>query len=193
MSFSNSWYSQSAPHYIDAAIIENNELLDDVLSNITLNPDEGDERRTDNVRHEMNTSLSLRELYERLLTKFRVCEPEDSKRYTGVLLQISNYLQGNPDATCTLISMSSGGIRTRSVNQEDKIPTVFQGPAPSTPGRVGSIYPGDRAIKSGDQLSIQLHRLQIQKDGAITHSNVPLLAIWVPEAFEKSWVSQYQN
>ena len=80
-------------------------------------------------------------------------------------------------------------IRNRRMDKKghDEIQELFQGKNPRT-GPV--IYPGDREIKNDNILSIQIHRLHITDSngniiiddaGNVKYSDVPTLAIWMPE------------
>ena len=99
-----------------------------------------------------------------------------------------------PDATCTVYRMSRGRVHERSLGLSDEIPTLFQG---ANYDRSGSqrvlIYPGDSEIHDPEELSMQIHTLKLEKDGVVVAENVPAIAVWVPRAMGRAWISQHQS
>jgi hypothetical protein len=54
----------------------------------------------------------------------------------------------------------------------------------------GTIYPGDRRIKSDANLTVQIHRLTLTQENQDSIDDVPVIAIWVPENLAKGWLVQ---
>ena len=112
----------------------------------------------------------------------------------GVLLQIDYSLQDSPKEKCTVYQMSPGKRRMRSINESYEVSELFQGAYPVIPEhQKGRIYPGDRQIKNNDQLTIQVHTLDIRHDGQVISNNIPTLAIWFPAEYERSWMYQQEQ
>jgi hypothetical protein len=190
--FSDDWYSTSVPHESEDAIRENRELVADLLGRLALREDPGDARRTVAQRHLVAEEIPLRLVYEEFLTRLRVTHPEDSQKFTGVLLQIKAYLDLNPDDACTVYRMSPGEERTRTVNDKDEIPNLFQGEYPVELAHRGEIYPGDRAVRGARGLTVQIHLLTIRRPDA-TLQDVPTIAIWVPREMARPWLVQEEQ
>ena len=86
--------------------------------------------------------------------------------------------------------MSSGKTRERKFYARDEIENLFQGEYPvKQPGR-GSIYPGDRFVGDAKEIRIQLHTLDLRRDGVVVVPNVPAIAIWIPRGVGSGWLVQ---
>ena len=152
---------------------------------------EGHPDRTDTQRHEVAIGLSLRDVMERLLIPMRITSSRDSQQITGLLLQLSRALERDPDEPCTVYRMSPVTGRERGVDASGKVTNLFQGQAPvNPPARRGEVYPGDQAIREDDQVSVQIHVLDLTRDGAVVRENVPVLAVWVPARLAVGWIDQ---
>lgn len=194
--FSDEWYWPKAPHESEEAIKVNRGLASQLAQSLAscFCPDAGHPKRTAPQRHSVASNVSLKRVYEEFLTGIRVTRPGDSTRFTGLLLQIGRYLERYPDATCTVYRMSDGMSRMRSVNDADEIPTLFQGAnydRSAIPPK--ETYPGDERIHSTEELTIQIHTLRVERDGALIADEVPAIAVWVPKRMAASWVSQPQG
>jgi hypothetical protein len=188
------WYS---PNYVvagDATYATNRQLVSDFLATIPLQDDPGHPDRTDIQRHLSADSVSLREAVENLITPYRVRDPIDSQHQIGLLLQLAITLEDNRDEPCSVYYMSRGLRRERGVADTGKIATnLFQGAAPSRPKALqGSIYPGDFNIRANDAVTIQIHSLDLTRDGLPTIENVPVIAVWLPQRLRKPWLVQDQ-
>ncbi len=60
------------------------------------------------------------------------------------------------------------------------------------PARRGEIYPGDRAIREDDQVTVQIHTLDLTQDGDVVCRDVPVLAVWIPARMAVGWIQQDQ-
>jgi hypothetical protein len=188
------WYS---PNYVvadDATYATNRQLVSDFLATIPLQDDPGHPDRTDIQRHLFADSVSLREAVENLITLYRVRDPIDSQHQIGLLLQLAIALEDNRDEPCSVYYMSRGLRRERGVADTGKIATnLFQGAAPSKPKALqGSVYPGDFNIRANDAVNIQIHNLDLTRDGQPTIENVPVIAVWLPQRLRKPWLVQDQ-
>ncbi len=184
--FSNSWYDPKTPHDPEEAAQNNRKVVGDFLASLRLEEDEGDSRRTLEQRHKVAEGVPLKSAYEELLIKLTTMPPDDSQKFTGLLLQLEAYLEGHPDASCSVYLMTGGTLRERGVDADNKITQLFQGKN----DRTG--YPGDREIR-GPGLTIQIHNLRIVSAGNEIVSNVPTVAVWVPSEMAEGWLVQQEN
>ncbi|PYX57973.1 MAG: hypothetical protein DMG76_10425 [Acidobacteria bacterium] len=127
-----------------------------------------------------------------MLSPLRFTDERDSQLFTGAMLQIDDYLQDHPDATCTVYRMSGGSERLRSVNDDDEIPTLFQGANYADAAHRDEIYPGDDRIRPVDGLTIQIHTLEVRQKnrGPVIARDVPTVAVWVPAVMARDWLVQ---
>ena len=83
--------------------------------------------------------------------------------------------------------------RSRGINESGEITNLFQGQAPVQPlERRGKIYPGDHAIHDDDNVTIQIHELELTRENGtqVVAKEIPVLAVWVPERLGPGWVVQ---
>lgn len=185
--FSDDWFTPTAPHDSADAITANRQIVSEYISTLPFQPAEGHLRRTQIQRHDIADDVPLREVYETLLVQLRFTRGPDSQRFTGLLLQIKEYLDNNPGATCRVYRMSGGAIRHRGLSSDDQVDQLFQG---SNSDSRGIVYPGDRAIRKSDGLTVQLHSLALTRDGKTILSSVPTIAVWVPREMGRAWFVQ---
>jgi hypothetical protein len=188
------WFWPRVPHGTDELVADNRRTVKEFIESHAWSASPGDARRTVDQVHLLSAGVSLREVYADVLARLRLTEEGDSQILTGILLQISNFLEGNQSALCDVYQMSGAARRVRSVNEEQKIPTLFQGANYADEGHKDEVYPGDRAIKSADRVTLQIHMLTIkeQDQGSLIADSVPAIAIWIPEALAKDWVVQQE-
>jgi hypothetical protein len=184
--FSDEWFALKAPHDTPDSIESNREVVDDFLASLDLEDDQGHPARTSIQKHKVAEDVPLKLAYEQLLTRLRLARPNDSQKFTGLLLQIEAYLEAHPEETCTVYQMSGGERRERSVDNKDEIPNLFQG---SNSAKRELIYPGDREIKASHGMTIQIHNLLVTGSDQ-PYEDVPAVAIWVPAEMAESWVTQ---
>jgi hypothetical protein len=184
--FSDEWFALKAPHDTPDSIESNREVVNDFLASLDLEDDQGHPARTTIQKHKIAEDVLLKLVYEQLLTRLRLARPNDSQKFTGLLLQIEAYLEAHPEETCTVYQMSGGERRERSVDNKDEIPNLFQG---SNSAKRELIYPGDREIKASYGMTIQIHNLLVTGSDQ-PYEDVPAIAIWVPAKMAESWVIQ---
>jgi hypothetical protein len=189
---SDDWFWPKVPHGTQDLLEANRRTVSDFTKNLDWADDEGDQRRTPEQVHLVAHGVPLRQAYENLLAPLRLTDEADSQAFTGLLLQIESFLHNHSDAACTVYRMSKGKERVRSVNDDEEIPTLFQGANYSDSAHTEIVYPGDEKIRADTGVTIQIHTLQIrQKDrGALIADNVPTIAVWVPEQMAKDWLVQ---
>ena len=142
-------------------------------------------------RHLVRTGLPLTDVYERLLTEYRLARPGESQKYTSLLLRLQLYMADHPDATCTVYLMNrvvnGSAIRQRPVNASGELTSyLFQGEHPASGQSVarGSIYPGDVHLPSPDDVQVQIHHLRLEQGGTLVEDDVPTLAIRLPAGID---------
>lgn len=189
--YSDRWFRQSRPHIATAAVAANRSAIDQYLAKLSLKPDPGHSDRRPSQKH-LLASTSLRDLSEALLTRLTIADPEDSVDFSGVLLQLATYLEGADHGAeqADVYRMRPAGIEdgievSRRRLEDDKIQQLFQGEQPKAP----QIYPGDDEVH-GDFVTVQIHRLDLTRDGKVVAADVPVLAVWVPERLGVAWLIQ---
>jgi len=194
--FTDEWFIPKAPQDPVDELADNVSVVAafvDTLDGQWI-PDEGHARRTDMQIHDVARPVPLASAFENLLTKLHWSRPVDSALLAGLLLQVGRFLDLNPDAACTVYRMSQGRVRMRSLDIDDAVPTLFQGANyDRTNARTITLYPGDNEIHDPGQLSIQIHTLELHKNGDVVAANVPAVAVWVPRSMGRAWISQHQN
>ncbi len=187
--YSKDWFEQHAPHDSPEAPESNRKTVEEFLSGLSFQPDEGHPMRTEMQKHLVASNVSLDFVYRELLTKFLVTRSGDSHRYDGLLLQLKRYLEQYPtnQCKCTIYLMSGGKPRRRSVDDNDEIPTLFQGPHPD---KTGEYYPGDRQIRDHQGVTVQIHNLTVHKGQAVIADNVPTIAVALPKEMSADWIVQ---
>lgn len=191
--FSNAWVAPRVILAADDVIHDNRQAVADFIAAVQFVDDDGHQDRTDTQRHSVCAGLTLREVLERLLVPMRITGTRDSQHYTGLLLQLSRALELNPDEPCTVYRMSPAVRRERRIDENGEVSNLFQGEAPvNPPERRGEIYPGDRAIREQDSVTVQIHKVDLTQDREVVKENVPVLAVWVPARLEVGWISQDQ-
>lgn len=191
--FSDEWVAPRVVLATDPLLTANRQTVTSFVDETSFLAQEGHPNRTDTQRHEVATGLSLRQVMERLLIPIRITSSRDSQRMTGLLLQLSRALDDSPDEVCTVYRMSPLTGRERGINRGGEVTNLFQGEAPVKPReRRGEVYPGDYAIKENGQISIQIHMLDLTRDGEVFRQNVPAIAVWVPARLAIGWIDQDQ-
>lgn len=191
--FSNDWIAPRIVVASDQVVQSNRAVVNGFASSLTFVDDEGHPDRTSIQRHQICESVPLRTAIEKLLVRLRITGTTDSQRNTGLLLQLSKALEDNPDELCTVYRMSSNERRQRGVDEDGEVTNLFQGEAPVQPReRRGEVYPGDRAIRQDDTVTIQIHTLDLMRDNAVVAQDVPVIAVWVPARLARGWINQIQ-
>jgi hypothetical protein len=189
------WVDPSRPHELPEVIDQNNRLIERFAATLGFVDDEGDPRRTVNQQHLVARGVPLRRAYAELLEELRLPVPDDSLQHTALLLQIAAFLEEQPDATCTIYHMRPRapiGFRTRA--QDDSLGNFYQGASPASGADQGSIYPGDREIRSDSDLTIQLHTFELRPhangEDRTIYPRVSLVATYVPREIGRPWLIQ---
>ena len=191
--FSNSWAN---PHVVlpsEDIAQANRKTVTEFVQGLTFTESDGHPDRTAFQRHHVCRDILLRTAMEQLLVSMRITGATDSQRNIGLLLQLTKALEANPNEVCTIYKMSPTTGRSRGINESGEITYLFQGQAPVQPvERRGEIYPGDQAIHDDDNVTIQIHELELTSKNStqVVAKDIPVLAVWVPERLGRAWVVQ---
>ena len=188
--YSNKWFTTLSLHFDNPVLDTNRNAVVDFLDTIDLVPDEGHPERTDTQRHLCNVDVPLSLVHKELLSRLRFLD----HAFTGVRMQIAQYLSNYPNDTCSLYKMSSTldewKPRVRELNAKSKIRNLMQG---AHPNRHGRIYPGDRKIGDKDRVILQIHKLDLTQDNSSVASEAIGMAIWIPKSLSAGWLIQDQS
>lgn len=192
--FSDDWVAPRVVLASDSVMQANREIVTAFTGGLAFSNDKGHPHRTAIQRHQVCENVPLRAVIEQLLVRVRITGTTDSQRNTGLLLQLSRALENNPDEVCTVYKMSPTSRRRRSIDENGEVTNLFQGEAPVHPReRRGEVYPGDRAIREDETVTIQIHTLDLTRDDDVAAQNVSIIATWVPARFARAWVAQDQQ
>ena len=189
---SDDWFWPKVPHGTPELLEANRATVRNFVQQFTWTEAPGDARRTPEQGHLIAEDVPLQRAYAELLSQLRLTEARDSQIFTGLLLQVEAYLDRHADATCTIYQMSEGNIRQRSVNEDDEIPTLFQGANYADAAHRDMVYPGDERERGLQGVTIQVHTLEVRQPGrgAVIATNVPTVAIWIPGNMARDWLVQ---
>lgn len=186
-SFGSDWFRIRAPHDTIELIHQNKQIAWDFISSISelFKEDFGDNRRTIEQRN-LVARLNLKMCFENLLLKLKFTRESDSNSFSLLRSIIQQYIKENPTEECVVYLMSANsplnwhsGIR--KLDRNDEINPLFQGSNQNTG------YPGARAIKEDNIVSIQLYLFDFR---STDYSNVLLPAIWIPEHMSADLIRQ---
>lgn len=182
------WYEPKCPHHVREVIEMNRSIVNDFINTLSFQTDTQKKYKFETL-HDVSIDVQLIDVYKNLLVPMQVTHPSDSQKFTGVRLQIATYLDIHPDELCMIYYMSKGNLRRRTLNKNDEIPRLFQGPSPKT----GTVYPGDRKIKASKGVTVQIHILEVTRENGEKLSSIPTLAVWLPKNFSTDWLVQNQG
>jgi hypothetical protein len=174
--FGDDWFSQ---RHVQAPNIDLNASNRDVVAafaeRLDFRLDDGHADRTEAQRHLVgDASVDL--LFEELVSRFAMYDG-DLPKYTALQLLVGNLRDQDPKLRCNIYLMSKGSPRERSM--PNGIVELMQG-ANYHGGE--TVYPGDRAMRNPEVLTIQIHKLDVLEapGGPALERDVPALAFWVP-------------
>lgn len=192
--YANKWWSLQVPHDSDEAIQTNREVLKQFLANQQFDSDTGNKGKKEKQKYLVASDVSLSVMYQELLLKLRVTHPNDSQRFTGLLLQLGRHIEQYPGEACTIYQM---GERERSIDdQTNEVKQLFQGQHTLS---TGEIYPDDKTVRAKQGLTVQVYNLTLylgnvrSKDSKVIAEDVPTIAIWLSKEMSAHWISQNQG
>lgn len=191
--FSDKWIYPKVILSSESVASDNRNTILSFLDKLSMRDDDGHVDRTDNQKHHVCESVLIKDLLENLLVKLRVTGSTDSQMNTALLLHLAKAIEEKPEEDCVVYRISPNEKRVRTVNGHGQISNLFQGAHPVTPSRRGVVYPGDMLIRNNEKVSVQIHFLELQQDQRAIASNVPVIAVWIPNRLACSIVVQNQG
>jgi len=192
--YSDEWVNPRVVLASDEVLRANRETVAGFMRQLQFTESQGHPDRTEVQRHTVCFDVPLATVIDLLLVRLRITGTTDSQRYTGLLLQLSKALEDNPEEVCAVYRMSPTTRRERSIDEDGEVPNLFQGEAPVNPrDRRGEIYPGDRAIRQDDNVTVQIHTLNLTRDDSVVSEEVVVTPVWVPARLARGWISQEQG
>ena len=185
--YANRWVAQRAISNSPSVIDDNRKIALSFLNKFTFKPAGGNSNFDQSQKHDECSNISLSDVVNQLLLPYRFTTPRDTQEMTGGLIQLSRFLEGNSDERCTVYRMSPGHKRERSVTDNGEIAQLFQGANPR------SNYPGDRGIHESEDVTIQVHFIDLTQNGNIVAREVSFIAIWIPQRMGAPWLIQEQS
>lgn len=170
----------------DPGLAENCALVDAFLSSIPFSNALDFEGEGSAQRHEVSAGVPLGDLLSGLLLPWCFSDTKSANKNNLLLTHLARIRDENPSLKCPIYKMRPSQSWNRTVDDNGKVLQLFQGANPS------SNYRGDREIRVNDQISVQIHRLNLTRkdNGQRVASNVPVLAIWIPRAYGIHFVQQ---
>ena len=190
---SNDWFNPAFPLASEEILQANRQLAAGFLRALILGPDEGHPDRTPTQKHHVAKGLRLESVLQEFLIPLRIPASTDAQRFIGLMLQLRRALDRDADEICDVYVMSPTETRRRRLNDEGRIPNLFQGEYPVNPrNERGSIYPGDREIHAPNRVTFQLHMVTLTdtEDRSVVAANVPVIAVWIPARLGAPWIVQ---
>ena len=186
---SDQWHTPKAPHDPMEAVNENRAIVRQFMKKWSFQKYTGNTKQNESW-HPVATNISLKDVCEELLVPLQFKRWTDTDKFTQVQLQIAVYLDSHPDELCTVYHIKNDdNPRTRTLDENDEIPELFQGPS----SRTGERYPGDRQIKAVKGITIQIHNVTvIHRNGEVV-PNIPAVAVWLPKNMAQDLLVQHQG
>ena len=192
------WFTINAPHDMDSLIDQNRETLFDFLGEREeyFSESEGHPDRTSEQKH-LAARFTISDCLEHLLNKLKFTRDSDSASYSSLRGILQSHIEEKPEEECLIYLMSARSLMdwTRRIRRlrNDEIQQLFQGKQPTRATQqyeFGEVYPGDREIKDENMLTIQVHLLNIRDED---YTDVPTLAIWIPDHISKDIIRKASN
>ena len=189
----SNWTQQLQPwtRANDASVAANWRVIEPFLHDLVFHEDPGSDQRTTEQRNALAEHIPLTHVLEHLLVRLRF-SGRDAPVFSATELAIQWHLRSNPNATAAVYRMAAqrsplqgGGTRQRRIGDDGRIVNLFQGEAPVKPVALrGHIYPGDRRIHDEQEVTVQIHDLDLtdsSKPPNLLRGHVPAIAVWIPD------------
>lgn len=172
----NQWARIESIYGHDAWAEQNRALVDHLIATYGAHrvPDPADPRPEDRTTvFKMRLDTFMQEVLASWQHSY-----EDSA-LNSIALLLSARLDERPDLEVEIYYMRDGLTRQRRLAHGTRVLNLMEGRRPAG----GDQFPGDASFHSDspDTVSVQIHRVNITEDGSVIKSDVPALAIWVPD------------
>ena len=180
------WFKMQSPHASHSAIDKNTTTVAAFRAKHVFQPYAKDNRKSPKHRHQV-CCVPLRCVLEELMVDFRSVDATDNAGLFPITCVLAEIAQTNPDTTCTVVLMDNLTSRLRTARGEDHGASrvnVHAGEGSTEDG-----YVGDAAIHEDEQLTIQIHRLNVRTSAAEENLivDVHALAIWFPPSLRSQY------
>ena len=179
------WIYPRQPQNGDRVLEQNRRTVTTFVESLSAHfkPAPGSKLRTEEQRHTVASRVPLTVAYQQLLVPL-VSTGDDLLDQLHVRLQIERVLERDSDATCDIYRMSPEAKRFRGLDKDKAIKNLMQGANEKTG------YPGDRAIRNANTVTIQIHSLELRAEknegkrgkDLVVSEDVPVIAVAIPEA-----------
>jgi len=180
--FSGKWIYPTQILTSNDVLEANQQAISIFCHNINFYQDQGHPDRTKNQIHHVCKNITLKRVIEKLLVPMRIARKSDSLQNTALLLLLSDIIQTNPSENCAVYIMSPDTKRTREVYPDGSISELFQGR--------GENYRGDRNIYDCENVTVQIHILDLAQECGTVIERVPTIAVRIPERLGQNMVVQ---
>lgn len=180
------WWNTEPFALADELNRKNKQLIEMVSSKYVFQQQPGHEDRTPFQRHTFSNEIPLSEVLVDLVSEWCGTSKAEKDTLLGYVLQLSEVLEKDPDATCCIYFMSPTKQRERSVSTQMRIQNLYQG---SNSKSGVEIYPGDRKYYDSKKVTIQIHDVKLIKDNEV-RERMSILAIRIPSSLACDWLVQ---
>jgi hypothetical protein len=182
------WFYPRSALVPNEVLVSNRAVVTGFVAGASFGLDQVSTAREGAQRHTVATGLPLAQVISELIVPFRVTGAADTTELIGVMLQLSEALRKNPGELCTVYQMRPDFIADRAIDGDGRVEQLFQGPTRLASGEYS--YPGDTAFHDQEVVTVQLHSLNLKRDGQLVERQVPVIAIRLPGRFSLDWVAQ---
>lgn len=184
------WIVPDHPFDDSETVAENRELVERILSGFNFEPYSEAGWSDKQIVPAFSSTLALADILP-MIGQFRYRWPDDNLQHSALMLGLERMVSDESRMACSFYALPGpwSGVdnkRTLTEKAPPKVKQLWQGAnAPSN-------YPGARALVSGDTVTFQLHRYDIQTaDKKRTLRDVPILAVHIPDPLmERVWVER---
>lgn len=184
------WFTIKAPHDSKNIMGDNRKVTEAFIKGISWEKDKGHKNRTPIQIHDFSEVL-LKKVLEELLQNLSFTRETDTYYFTLLINSLNEHVKSNKLAKCAVYVMSQGKPRERSLSERNEVEQLYQGPNPK--GK--HLYPGDKGIRIAEQISIQIHRLDLKdkKTNKVIFNDVYSIAVWLPDELGEDYIELIEN
>lgn len=184
------WIVPDHPFEDSEILSENRDVVDQILGRFKFSAYGETGWNEKQVVPAFSNSILLGDLLP-LIGQLRYKWPDDNFQHSALLIGLERLVADEPNIKCSFYALSgpwSGTPAMRTLNDQTppRIKNLFQGSNAKTN------YPGARALASGNTVTFQLHRYDLQtSDKKRVLKDVPVLAVHVPDRLaERVWIER---